>query len=123
MATLSVQPGTITGTARADLIVDLTDLAIWLTTHPDAEAPDSPVINKRVRGETYPDKLADLHRIAASWDTDVTTLPDGTLIAERVFGKVTYEAHLAPFDRTLNDYFTRTARARRAQRTTRRTAA
>jgi hypothetical protein len=102
--------------ARHDLVVALTDAAIWLETHPDARPPASPLISVRVRGGDRDEKIADLRAIAASWDVPVTTLPSGTMQAERVFGPLTVEAHVAPHYSTMDEYLDAAKKAQRLGR-------
>src|SRR5215469_7437720 len=114
MTVTAVQPdeAVTAAIARHDLVVALTDAGIYFETRLSARAPESPVINVRVHGRNHAEKLADLRVIASSWDVPVLTLADGTMYAERVFGPLTVEAHVPPVDRTLDDYFSRMARAR-----------
>lgn len=84
--------------ARHDLVVALADASIYVETHLHARMPESPVCNVRVRGATYKEKIDDLKAIAASWNAEVTPLPDGTQYTELVFGPVTFEAHVPPAD-------------------------
>jgi hypothetical protein len=101
--------------ARHDLVVGLTDSAIWWETHAGAELPEGCVNSKRVRGDDRDEKIAHLRAIAASWDVPVETLPDGTMIARRTFGPVIFEAHLAPHYSTMDAYLDGAKKARRAR--------
>jgi hypothetical protein len=107
---------TIEAEARHNLMLAFADAAIWTEISPGARLPSSPVINVRVRGGNPGEKLADLQAIADSWNVPVTTLDDGTRYAERVFGPLTIEAHVAVKDATIDDLRNRTDRARAARK-------
>ena len=93
--------------ARHELAVALADAAIWLETNPDAELPDGLTLSKRVRGLTYSDRLAELNRIASSWNVEVETMRTGARIARRSFGPVTLAAVISPLDASYADYLDR----------------
>jgi hypothetical protein len=95
--------------AREDLMAGLIAQALFFRTHPDAGLPDGRTLSKRVCGLTYGDRVVEIHRIAASWETAVETMRDGTLIARRVSGSVTLAAVLSPPDASLADYLDRIA--------------
>jgi hypothetical protein len=82
--------------ARADFVTALREFADWVEANPDARLPDSPLINVRAKGTTRAWRLRDLQAIAESWNTPLITLPDGTFMAELVWGPLTCEAHVAP---------------------------
>jgi hypothetical protein len=95
--------------AREDLMAGLTALAIFYKTSPGAELPDGRTLSTRVYGITYGDRVAELHRIAESWETGVETMRDGTKVARRTFGSVTLAAVLSPPDASFEDYLGRIA--------------
>lgn len=97
---------------RHGFAVDLTDVAIFYTTH-SARVPTRRM-NIEVEGGTAQEKLADLEQIARDLQVTVETQDDGTLIAARQFGDLEVEAHIAVKDRTMDDYRNRMAHARDA---------
>jgi hypothetical protein len=100
--------------AREEFTASLMAVALFYRTHPDAELPDGRTLSKRVYGLTYGDKVAELHRIAASWETGVETAPDGTLIARQAPGSVAIAAIVSPPDATLADFHARVAQRKAA---------
>jgi hypothetical protein len=99
------------GRRRADLIVDLHDLAAFLETHPDTPLP---VVHANWRVPEGPrgERVGYLDKLAVILGSDVTGDEMGNLYALRRFGSVTAEGHLSPEDRSMSAH--RAAIARRA---------
>jgi len=86
---------------RADLIVGLRDLAVFIETHPDTPLP-TVTASFRVPAGPRGERVGYLDRLAAILGTDVSGDDMGNLYALRRFGPdVTAEGHLSPEDRTM----------------------
>jgi hypothetical protein len=114
MTLTSIPPSEAATAARRDFAGALFDAGLWFERNRNTRLPASPVINVRVHGGDRDAKLADLRAIAASWEVPVTTQPDGTQYAERVFGPLTIEAHV-PAEYAGATAWLDSAKARRAE--------
>jgi hypothetical protein len=102
------------GRRRADLITGLHDLAAWLTIHPDTPLP---VVHANFRVPAGPrgEQVAFLDDLADLLGTVLAEDGMGNLIAERQFGPVRAEGHVAPEDRSVAGYLARAAAFRASQ--------
>lgn len=109
---LMLTPAGYEAAAAAAHLASLDEARAWWQDHPAARLPASPVINVRVKGADYDEKMADLRAIAASWDVEVMPLDGGLGHAARlVFGGYTYEAHVAVRFKTMDELTAATAEA------------
>jgi hypothetical protein len=81
------------GSPGADLVTGLIDVATWYAVHTGASLP-VPHLNVPVPPGAPGARLAALDEIAGHLGVDVAER-DGMLVAERRFGPVVVEAHLA----------------------------
>jgi len=95
---------------REEFLAALTQMRDFYQVHPDAPLPGGLVLNIRVPGTGYGQRIAALRRIAAALGVTMTER-DGVQYAERQFGPVTIEAHVSPPDFTVSGYYARTGAA------------
>lgn len=97
------------GTERAEFLTALIDLRNFYATHDTAPMPGGLTVNIRVPGSGYKQREAALYRIAAALGVNVIER-DRVLYAERQFGPILLEAHLAPQQEGTIAWLNRTAK-------------
>lgn len=94
---MTIAPITPDVLARCDIAQDLADLAAHIACHTEAIIPaEITVQHPAPKGLDHPDKLRWLHEWADSWGTEPVPDGNGTLTAERRFGRVRLVASVAP---------------------------
>jgi hypothetical protein len=81
---------------RADIIINLIDLAAFLETHPDVPVPDFGVLTIPALGDGPDERACNVLATAVALEVCARPGADGCLCASRTFGTLTIEARTPP---------------------------